>query len=69
MSDPDKRALNEALCDQKTIEQLTSSGLAAQRKREELRRRVAEIKEAEAKAEAEAEAKAKAEQSGDKGSS
>jgi hypothetical protein len=34
----DIKRLNDALCDQKTIEQLSSSGMAAKIKREELER-------------------------------
>jgi len=66
MDSSDKEALNRALSDQKTIEQLSSSGMAAKRTREENKAKLA----AQEKAKAEAKAKEKiGESSGDKASS
>lgn len=58
MDSSDKEALNRALSDQKTIEQLSSSGMAAKRTREENKAKLA----AHEKAKAEAKAKKKLEE-------
>lgn len=57
MDSSDKEALNRALSDQKTIEQLSSSGMAAKRTREENKAKLA----AQEKAKAEANVKGKIE--------
>jgi hypothetical protein len=41
MDSSDREALNDALSDQKTIDQLSSSGLTAKRKREENKAKLA----------------------------
>lgn len=52
-----REALNNALSDQKTIEQLSSSGMAAKLKRAENKARIIAREKAEAEAEAAARAK------------
>ena len=68
MDSSDKEALNSALSNQKTIEQLSSSGMAAKRTREENKAKIAAKAEAEAKAKAKAQGKI-GEGSGDKAGS
>jgi hypothetical protein len=57
MNSSDREALNNALSDQKTIDQLSSSGIAAKMKREENKAMLAAQEKAEAEAKAKEQAK------------
>ena len=65
MDSSDREALNDSLSDQKTIDQLSSSGLTADRKREENKAKLAAQEKAEADAKAKEQGKT-GEGSGDK---
>jgi len=68
MDSSDREALNDALSNQKTIDQLSSSGLTAKRKREENKAKLAAQEKAEAEAKAKEQGKT-GEGSGDKAGS
>ncbi len=49
MNPADRKRINDGLCDQKTIEQLTSSGTMAQKRRREAQERLKQMKDKQAR--------------------